>query len=151
VTSAERTIDPAQPITTHGHTGVCECPTGQGVTGGSAGAPAKAVSVGNQSRRVPHGTLTTGAAFTAFIGIVEGAKKNVAPINMMLTILRRLTCRPPFREINPSHAPRLLALPDKASGSSTAARRSTLPGLSVGGCRGNWPRALRERSILHNR
>src|SRR5690349_18795886 len=29
-TSAERTIDPAQPMTTHGHTGVCECPTGQG-------------------------------------------------------------------------------------------------------------------------
>ena len=48
---AERTIDPAQPMTTHGHTGVCECPVGQGT---GLIVPAKAVSVGNQAgRKVP--------------------------------------------------------------------------------------------------
>jgi hypothetical protein len=84
-------MDPAQPITTHGHTGVCECPVGQGIT--LIAPPAKAVSVGSQLRRtVPQ--EGSDCALTGLIGIIEGAKKNIAPINTVLTILRSFICRP---------------------------------------------------------
>jgi hypothetical protein len=54
-----------------------------GATGqGMGGLMANAVSVGSHPK-TPHGS--TGAAL---IGIIEGAKKSIAAINMVLTILR---------------------------------------------------------------
>jgi len=145
-TRAERTIDPAQPMTTHGHAGVCECPAGHGTV---LTTPAKAVSIDSQATgRVPHGKA--GAALIGLSGTIDGAKKNVAPINMMLTILRRFIfapepgcplslqsyCHQSFpKHINPSHV--LSASPGTAAESSTTSRRSRLPGLSAGGCRGS--------------
>jgi hypothetical protein len=83
-------MDPAQPITTHGHTGTCECPGGQGTT---LTTPAKAVSAGSQlTWTVPQ--EGSDCALTGLIGIIEGAKKSIAPINMVLTILRSFICRP---------------------------------------------------------
>jgi hypothetical protein len=82
-------MEPAQPITTHGHTDVCECPGGHGIT--LTAAPAKAVSVGSQP--VARGMVPqegSGSALICLIGIIEGAKNNIAPINMVLTIFR--TC-----------------------------------------------------------
>jgi hypothetical protein len=84
-TRAERTIDPAQPMTTHGHAGVCECPTGHGAV--LIDGPAKALSMGSQATgaiTVPQGG--TEAALTALRGTIDGAKKNMAPIKMVLTI-----------------------------------------------------------------
>jgi hypothetical protein len=78
-------------MTTHGQTGVCECPTGQGVGEVITLLPAKAVSIGNQPE-TPHGLAAI--ALTAFIGIAEGAKNSIAPINAVLTILRSFMCRP---------------------------------------------------------
>jgi hypothetical protein len=108
-TSAERTIDPAQPMTTHGHTGVCECPTGQG--GVLIGMPAKAVSMGSHPLRIllPHGPVRDCALTGA--GIVEGAKKSIAPINAVLTILRSFIILPPsliFRSSFNSYCPHSL-------------------------------------------
>jgi hypothetical protein len=94
-TRAERTMDPAQPITTHGHAGVCVCPGGQGTIVGPR--PAKAVSMGSQTRgAVPQGVGGT-CALTALIGINEGANKNIAPITMVLTTLRSFIFVPELR------------------------------------------------------
>src|SRR5215469_9716942 len=93
-------MEPAQPMTTHGVTGVCVCGGGQGIT--LTGGPANAVSTGSQPvarGTVPHGVAAT--ALTAFIGIVDGAKKSIAPINMVLTILRSFICRPGLSVFQP--------------------------------------------------
>jgi hypothetical protein len=84
-------MEPAQPITTHGHAGVCACPAGgQGTM--SLFRPAKAVSMGSQPLVLPQEATAT--PLTALIGIIEGAKNNIAPINIVLTILRSFICRP---------------------------------------------------------
>lgn len=86
-------MDPAQPMTTHGHAEVCACAVGQG--GILIVGPAKAVSARIQVRGPDKQDGRT-VALTVLIGIIEGAKKNIAPINMVLTILRSCIS-PPLR------------------------------------------------------
>ena len=84
-------MDPAQPITTHGHAGVCVCPGGQGTI---LTPPAKAVSLGSHTTgKVPQGV----GAIALTFGIIVGAKKSIAPITMVLTILRSFIFVPELR------------------------------------------------------
>ena len=63
--------------------------TGQGMKAG----PANAVSVGsNPVRGTPHGIAARAGIIEG--PIIEGAKKNIAAINAMLTILRNFIVAP---------------------------------------------------------
>ena len=75
-------MEPAQPITTHGHAGVLACPTGQGVM-----TIANAVSAGSHpdvNGPQPMGVV----AALAGIGMTEGAKNSIAVMTAVLTIFR---------------------------------------------------------------
>lgn len=78
-------------MTTHGHAGVWACVVGQG--GILIVGPAKALSVGNQVRGPDKQDGRT-VALTVLIGIVDGAKKNIAPIKTVLTSLRSFIVAP---------------------------------------------------------
>jgi hypothetical protein len=74
--------------------------TGQGIIAGAANA----VSIGSKPvRGIPHGIPT------ALAGIIEGAKKSIAAINMVLTILRKLMIAPT------THFPAITILPSEMS------------------------------------
>jgi len=83
----ESMIEAGQANATHNHAGACIGTGGQGMIGGIP-PPANAVSVGSQSMMVlPH-------VMSALAGIIEGPKKSIAAINIVLTILRMFICRP---------------------------------------------------------
>lgn len=84
----ERMIDAGQANAAQNHAGGAPLVGGATRQGIMAGA-ANAVSIGsNPVRGTPHGS---GNAFT---GIIDGAKKSIAAINMVLTILRKLMIVP---------------------------------------------------------
>jgi hypothetical protein len=82
-------MDAGQANATQNHARVCDPPTaGQGATGTAANAE----SVGSQPvGRTPHGAMPGPAPD---LGIIDGAKKNIAVINTTLTILRGFIYRP---------------------------------------------------------
>jgi hypothetical protein len=78
--------------------------TGQGIMAGAA----KAVSIGsNPVRGTPHGSAALAGIIEGMI--IEGAKKSIAAINMVLTILRKLMIAPT------THFPAITILPSEMS------------------------------------
>jgi hypothetical protein len=83
----ERMIEAGQANAAHHHAG--GAPLVGGATGQGIIAAANAVSIGNKPvRGTPHGS---GNAFT---GIIEGAKKSIAAIKTLLTVLRKFMIAP---------------------------------------------------------
>src|SRR5437868_14750878 len=89
---AERMIDAGHANAAQNHAGGAPLvgATGQGMGGGAA---AKAVSVSSATGKNPHGMLTALAGIIEGT-IIEGAKNNIAAINIVLTILRKFMVVP---------------------------------------------------------
>jgi hypothetical protein len=83
-------MDAGQANATQNHARVCDPATAAGH--GVVTTAANAVSVGSQPVGIaPHGKVTEGPA--PDLGIIDGAKKSIAVINMTLTILRTFIFR----------------------------------------------------------
>src|SRR5262249_31949053 len=95
-------MDAGQANATQNHASVCDPPA---MAGHGVATAANAVSVGSQPVGItPHGA-TPGPA--PDLGIIDGAKKSIAVINTMMTILRGFICRPNSRK-NPGSTLTLL-------------------------------------------